>query len=97
MTDQPLGLSRNGTALARVTGWRKARMVLSQAVGLERCLVLARPGASLVAVMRYRPQGAVLYGPPDAWGRRAILVRRGTLHEVIRFGLAWADQHGGAS
>lgn len=79
-------LSRNGRLLARVTGWRWQRMTVSAAAGPEPCYHL--PGADLLAVMR--PNAAlrcVLYGAPDAQGRRQILARKEALCDGIRYGL----------
>jgi len=83
-------LSRNGRLLARVTGWRRRRLTVSAALGHETCYHL--PGADLLAVMR--PNAAlrcVLYGPPDAWGRRQIIASKAALCDGIRYGLRVAD------
>lgn len=87
-------LSRNGRLLARVTGWRRRRATVSAALDPETCYHL--PGADLLAVMR--PNAAlrcVLYGAPDAWGRRQILARARRLSAMASAtGYGWRRMRG---
>ena len=84
-------LSRNGRLLARVTGWRWRRVTVSPSLGPEACYHL--PGADLLAVMR--PSAArrcVVYGPPDALGRRQTLAQTVALCDGIRWALDYVAQ-----
>lgn len=85
MTDaSSVALSRNGRLLARVTGWRWQRMTVSAARGPEPCY---HRGAYVVAMRQNAALRAVVYGAPDALGRRVILASKRTLCEAIR----WAN------
>lgn len=83
----------NGSLLARVTGWRRVPMVLPDVGKLERVWTLQRWG--LVAVMRYHPRGAVLYGPTLQDRRRPVLGRFFRLVDAIRRGNAAVAGMGG--
>lgn len=82
-------LTRNGSLLARLTGWRRVPLVLPDVGKAERAWILPRVG--LAAVMRYHPRGAVLFGPA-ATGRR-VLARRFSLLEAIERGNEMAGGH----
>lgn len=82
----PIPPSNNGKWLATATGWRRREMVVETRRGTEPCYHL--PGPNIVVVHRHpETVRSSIYGPPDAWGRRAMLARRGSLLAAIRWAL----------
>ena len=82
----PIPPSNNGKGLAAATGWRRRVMVVETRRGSEPCYHL--PGPNIVVVHRHpETVRSSIYGPPDAWGRRVLLVRRGSLLAAIRWAL----------